>query len=83
MVSRQTWTSSVPPTRSVDIASKRGDVTVNDRKADVKISLQHGDVSLTEIAGAVKINLEKGSIRASQITRRRGCDWPRGQCQHR
>jgi DUF4097 and DUF4098 domain-containing protein YvlB len=59
---------SVPANASVDIASKRGDVTINDRKADVKISLQHGDVSLTEITGAVKVNLEKGSIRAAQIT---------------
>ncbi len=59
---------SVPANASVDIASKRGDVTINDRKADVKVTLQHGDVSLTEITGAVKVNLEKGSVRASQIT---------------
>ena len=59
---------SVPANASVDIASKRGDVTINDRQADVKVSLQHGDVSLTEITGAVKVNLEKGSIRASHIT---------------
>ncbi len=58
---------SVPSGASLDIASKRGDVTVNNRTADVKISLQHGDVSLTEIAAPVKIDLEKGSIRASQI----------------
>lgn len=58
---------SVPAGAAVDIASKRGDVTVNDRKAEVKISLQKGDVSLTGIAAPVKISLEKGSIRASQI----------------
>jgi DUF4097 and DUF4098 domain-containing protein YvlB len=57
----------VPAGTALDIASKRGDVTVSHRKADVKISLQHGDVSLTEVAGPVKISLEKGSIRASQI----------------
>ena len=58
---------SVPADAAVDIASKRGDVTVNNRKSEVKISLQKGDVSLTEIAAPVKINLEKGSLRASQI----------------
>ncbi len=58
---------SVPASAALDIASKRGDVTVNNRKADVKIALQRGDVSLTEIASPVKINLEQGSLRASAI----------------
>lgn len=58
---------SVPASAALDIASKRGDVTVNNRTADVKVALQHGDVSLTEVAAPVKINLEKGSIRAAQI----------------
>jgi hypothetical protein len=58
----------VPPGATLDIASKRGDVTINNRKADVKVTLQHGDVSLTEINGTVKVNLEKGSIRAAQIS---------------
>jgi DUF4097 and DUF4098 domain-containing protein YvlB len=58
----------VPPGTTLDIASKRGDVTINNRKADIKVTLQHGDVSLTEITGSVKVNLEKGSIRAAQIS---------------
>ena len=57
----------LPADAAVDIASKRGDVTINNRKADVKIALQHGDIALTEIAAPVQISLEKGSIRASQI----------------
>jgi hypothetical protein len=57
----------VPADTAVDIASKRGDVTINELKASVKIALQKGDVALTEIGGPVQINLEKGSIRASQI----------------
>ncbi len=57
----------VPAGAALDIASKRGDVTVSERKAEVKISLQHGDVSLTQIAGPVSISLEKGSIRGEQI----------------
>lgn len=57
----------VPRDAALDTASKRGDVTINDRKAEVKITLQHGDVALDDIGGAAKINLEKGSIRASKI----------------
>ena len=57
----------VPAGAPLDIASKRGDVSVSDHKAEVKIALQHGDVSLTSIAGPVSISLEKGSIRADQI----------------
>src|SRR5271165_240101 len=57
----------VPRDAVLDIASKRGDVTINDRKADVRVSLQHGDVALEDITGAAKLNLEKGSVRASKI----------------
>jgi DUF4097 and DUF4098 domain-containing protein YvlB len=58
----------VPRDATLDIASKRGDVTVNDHKADVKIALQHGDVTADDIAGTVTISLQNGSVRASKIT---------------
>jgi DUF4097 and DUF4098 domain-containing protein YvlB len=58
---------SVPANTPLDIASKRGDVSITNRKNDVKISLQHGDVTLDQIAGPAKVALEKGSIRASHI----------------
>ena len=57
----------VPRDAQVDIASKRGDVTVNDRKADVRITLQRGDASLDDVTGAAKINLDRGSVRASKV----------------
>ena len=57
----------VPEDASLDISSKRGDVTINNRRAEVKVSLQHGDASLDGITGPVKIDLEKGSLRATQI----------------
>ncbi len=57
----------VPRDATLDVASKHGDVTINDRKADVKIELQHGDVALNDIAGTVTINLQNGSVRASKI----------------
>jgi DUF4097 and DUF4098 domain-containing protein YvlB len=59
---------SVPANAAVDIASRRGDVTVNDRKANVKASVQHGDLTLTEIGGPVQVTIEKGSLRATQIS---------------
>jgi DUF4097 and DUF4098 domain-containing protein YvlB len=58
----------VPADASLDVAGKRGDVTVTERKADVKIALQHGDIELSDIGGAAKVSLEKGSLRASKIT---------------
>jgi hypothetical protein len=57
----------IPADTPVDIASKKGDVTISNLKASVKIALQKGDVALTEIGGPVQINLDKGSIRASDI----------------
>jgi DUF4097 and DUF4098 domain-containing protein YvlB len=57
----------VPRDAMVDIASKRGDVTINGRKSDVRVNLQHGDVTLDDITGAAKINLDHGSVRASKI----------------
>jgi len=57
----------LPRDAVVDVASKRGDVAINDRKSDIKVTLQRGDVTLNEIGGSAKISLEKGSIRASKI----------------
>ena len=58
----------VPSRAMVDVASKRGDVSVSDRKADVKLTLQRGDITLNEITGNSKMSLDKGSIRATNLT---------------
>ena len=58
----------VPRDASVDVASKRGDVSITDRKADVKLTLQKGDITLNEITGNAKMSMDKGSIRASNVT---------------
>ncbi len=58
----------VPRDAAVDVASKRGDVSISDRKADTKLAVQRGDITLSEVAGNVKMSLDKGSIRASNIT---------------
>jgi DUF4097 and DUF4098 domain-containing protein YvlB len=57
----------VPRDAMVDVASKRGDVSISDRKADVKLTVQHGDITLAEVSGGAKMNLDKGSIRATNI----------------
>ncbi len=57
----------VPRKAALDVASRRGDLTITDRKADVKVSGQHGDVALNDIAGAVSVNLDRGSVRVAKI----------------
>jgi DUF4097 and DUF4098 domain-containing protein YvlB len=58
----------VPRHATVEVASKRGDASISDRKADVKLTLQKGDITLNEITGSAKMSLDKGSIRASNVT---------------
>jgi DUF4097 and DUF4098 domain-containing protein YvlB len=58
----------VPRDAAVEVASKRGDVNVNGRRADVKLTVQRGDIALNEIAGNTKMSLDKGSIRATDLT---------------
>lgn len=58
----------VPRKVALDVANRRGDLTVMDRDADVKVSAQRGDVSLNRITGAVKVNMERGSINGANIT---------------
>ncbi len=58
----------VPRDALLDVASKRGDVSVNDRKNDVKLAVQRGDVTLNDITGNAEVALDKGSLRASKIS---------------
>jgi DUF4097 and DUF4098 domain-containing protein YvlB len=57
----------VPRRATLEIASKRGDVSISEHKANVKLTLQHGDIALNGVTGNAKMNLEKGSIRATNI----------------
>jgi DUF4097 and DUF4098 domain-containing protein YvlB len=58
---------SVPSDAMIDIASKRGDVNISERKADVKLTVQRGDITISEVTGAAHINLDRGSVRATNI----------------
>jgi DUF4097 and DUF4098 domain-containing protein YvlB len=59
---------SVPTKASVNVISRRGDVTIAVRSNNVDVATQHGDVSVEEITGNVKVSLEKGSGKIEQIT---------------
>ncbi len=58
---------SVPRKMQVQITSRRGDVSVDDRDGEIDINSQHGDVSLENITGNAKLNVEKGSAKIEQI----------------
>jgi DUF4097 and DUF4098 domain-containing protein YvlB len=59
---------SVPRKMAVQITSRRGEVSVNDRAGEVTINTQHGDVSLEDIAGNATLNLDHSSAKLEQIT---------------
>ncbi len=65
---RPTSTSLCPTDATLDIASKRGDVSINGRKADVKLSVQRGDVALTEIGGSAKSRSTRARFGHNNIT---------------
>jgi DUF4097 and DUF4098 domain-containing protein YvlB len=59
---------SIPRKMSVQITSRRGEVSVTGREGEVEINNQHGDVSVEDVTGNVKLNLEKSSAKVEQIT---------------
>ncbi len=56
-----------PRQAALDVASKRGDVSVHGRDGEVKISNSKGDVELDNVAGQVQAILRKGSFTASHV----------------
>ena len=59
---------SIPRKMTLQITSRRGDVSVTGRDGEVEINNQHGDVSVEGVIGNVKLNLEKSSAKVEQIT---------------
>jgi putative adhesin/cell wall-active antibiotic response 4TMS protein YvqF len=59
---------SLPRKASVNIVSRRGDVTVATREGDLDVTHQHGDVSVEDVKGNIKLSLEKDSAKIEQIT---------------
>ena len=59
---------SLPRKVPVTIVSRRGDVNLADREANVDVSAQHSDTSVEDVKGNVKVSQEKGSVKIEQIT---------------
>jgi len=58
---------TVPRNVPLDIATQHGDVNVQGRDAEVKVSNSHGDVSLGEITGNSTVIMRKGSLTAAHL----------------
>ena len=59
---------SLPARAAVSIISKRGDVVVASRNANVDVSAQRSDTSIEDITGNVKVSQDKGSVKIEQVT---------------
>jgi uncharacterized protein (DUF2345 family) len=59
---------SIPRKMALNIAARKGDVSVTGRDGEVEIAAQHGDVSVEDINGNVKLNVAKGSAKVEQVT---------------
>jgi DUF4097 and DUF4098 domain-containing protein YvlB len=59
---------SIPRKMTLQVTSRRGDVSVTGRDGEVEINNQHGEVSVEDVAGNVKLSLEKSSAKVEQIT---------------
>src|SRR3984957_5326758 len=57
----------VPNNTDLVIATRRGDVTVNEMTGTVEISNQHGEVNLNDHTGNATLSLEQSSGRAQHI----------------
>lgn len=58
----------LPRKAALDLALKRGDVTIRQRTGDVKASTSHGDVSLDDISGNASLNVRRGNVVVAKVT---------------
>jgi DUF4097 and DUF4098 domain-containing protein YvlB len=58
---------TLPRNLAADIATQHGDVSVQGRDAELKVSNSHGDVNLGEITGNASVVMRKGSLTAAHI----------------
>jgi DUF4097 and DUF4098 domain-containing protein YvlB len=57
----------VPNKIAADLATRRGDINVTGRGANVKASTSKGDITVDDVIGNVDIEQRKGDVRASKI----------------
>jgi DUF4097 and DUF4098 domain-containing protein YvlB len=58
----------VPVNGAVDISTRRGSITVQNRVGDVHLSTSHGDITTSDITGNVSADLRSGSITVEKVT---------------
>jgi DUF4097 and DUF4098 domain-containing protein YvlB len=58
----------VPVNAAVDVSTRRGSITVQNRTGDVHLSTSHGDITASEITGNLSADLRSGSITIDKIT---------------
>jgi DUF4097 and DUF4098 domain-containing protein YvlB len=58
----------LPKNVAADASTRRGDISIRTRTADVKADTQRGDVNVGEITGAASVTLRRGSVRVEKIS---------------
>jgi len=56
-----------PAKATADVATRRGDITVQNRQGEIKLSTSRGDVSAQTVTGNVIATVRRGNVRASAI----------------
>jgi DUF4097 and DUF4098 domain-containing protein YvlB len=58
----------VPVNGAVDISTRRGSITVQNRVGDAHLSTSHGDITTSDITGNMSADLRSGSITVEKVT---------------
>ena len=58
----------VPANGAVDVSTRRGSITLQNRTGDAHLSTSHGDITTSEITGNVSADLRSGSITIDKVT---------------
>lgn len=58
----------VPKALAADIATRRGDVSLSGRAANVKVSTSRGDIAVNDVTGDVDVEQRKGDVQVGKVT---------------
>lgn len=56
-----------PNKLTLDVSSRRGDVSLTSRMGDIRLDLGRGDATLDDITGNLQANVRRGSLRATKV----------------
>jgi DUF4097 and DUF4098 domain-containing protein YvlB len=57
----------IPGNGAVDVSTRRGSITVQNRMGDVHLSTSHGDITASDITGNMSADLRSGSITVEKV----------------